>query len=94
MLCWLLVLHIVLLEVMSQAPGDHDSFCTSLSASVTPPSYPPNSKILMHSFNYINLIPVVNPQAGVWQQVDVDGAVDDSGAASNIGLHCTIDISH
>ena len=54
------------------APGDEDSFCINelLSSGTIPPIYPPNSKILLDSYNYVNLLP---PQDGaVWQAVDND----------------------
>lgn len=72
----LAVLHFLLLEVVAQAPGDEDEFCTSQSVSIIPPSFPPNSKILMDSYNYISLLPILNPGSGVWQEVDVDGVAD------------------
>ena len=47
------------------APGDEDSFCVPQL-----PVHPPNVRILMDSFNYINLLP---PHSGaVWQSVDND----------------------
>ena len=53
-------------------PGDEDSFCINElpSSGTPPPIYPPNSKILLDSYNYVNLLP---PQDGaVWQAVDND----------------------
>ena len=82
-LMWLIILP----QVKSQAPGDEDSFCTTLSASIVPPSYPPNVMILMDSYNYINLIPVLNPSSGVWQQVDIDGRLGVNGGASIVGSY-------
>ena len=78
---------IILSQVKSQAPGDEDSFCTTLSASIIPPFYPPNSVILMDSYNYINLIPWLSPNSGVWQQVDIDGRLDVNSAATNVGSY-------
>ena len=72
---------------MSQAPGDEDSFCTTLSISIIPPFYPPNSVILMDSYSYINLIPVLDPNSGVWQQVDIDGRLGVNGGASRVGSY-------
>ena len=60
------------LLVSASAPGDEDSFCVNPDeSSVTPPPvHPPNFRILMDSFNYINLLP---PHGGaVWQFVDND----------------------
>ena len=83
----ILTWQIILSQVKSQAPGDEDSFCTTLSASIIPPFYPPNSVILMDSYNYINLIPVLNPNSGVWQQVDIDGRLGVNGGASIVGSY-------
>ena len=60
----------ILVSVTSAgAPGDEDSFCTNeLPLSGTTP--PTNLKILLDSYNYVNLLP---PQDGaVWQAVDND----------------------
>ena len=82
-LMWLIILP----QVKSQAPGDEDSHCTTLSASIIPPFYPPNSVILMDSYNYIQLIPVLTPNSGVWQQVDIDGRLGVNGDASTVGSY-------
>ena len=68
------VLYVMILVsiISARAPGDGDLFCTNelLSSGTIPPSYPPNSKILLDSYNYVNLLP---PQDGaVWQEVDND----------------------
>ena len=70
---WVVLLLLLLLPVVhAQAPGDGDSFCTS--PSILLPTYPPNTKILMDSYSYLNLLPSpVTPAGGVWQEVDVDG---------------------
>ena len=85
--CLILMWQIILPQVKLQAPGDEDSFCTTLSASIIPPFYSSNSMILMDSFHYINLIPVLNPNNGVWQQVDIDGRLGVNGAASIVGSY-------
>ena len=55
--------------VTARAPEDADPFCAR--EEFAPPMFPPNTRVLMDSFNYINLLP---PQDGaVWQQVDNDG---------------------
>ena len=61
----------VLLSVVTgRAPGDGNAFCTDTLARVQPPVHPLNTKILMDSFNYLNLLP---PHGGaVWQQLDLD----------------------
>ncbi len=46
--------------VLAQAPGDGDSFCTSTlptSGGIPLPPIPPNSKILVDSYRYRNLLP-------------------------------------
>ena len=60
--------------VITQAPGDGDSFCLSILPNVpgvAPPIYPVNARILMDSFNYIRLLS--SQTSAAWQQVDVDG---------------------
>ena len=57
----------LLSNAISQAPGDADVICTTPSVLVLPPSYPPNFRVLMDSYHYLNLI------RGPWQQADVDG---------------------
>ena len=83
----ILMWQIILPQVKSQAPGDDDNFCTTLSASILPPSYPPNSVILMDSYNYVNLIPVLTPNSGVWQQVDIDGRLGVNGGTTSVGSY-------
>ena len=68
------VLYVMILVsiISARAPEDGNLFCTNelLSSGTIPPSYPPNSKILLDSYNYVNLLP---PQDGaVWQEVDND----------------------
>ena len=74
--------------VSASAPDDVESFCTNLSVaspSTLPPVYPPNSRILMDSFNYINLLP---PHAGaVWQRVDNDNN-NDAGRGTEVSISC------
>ncbi len=64
---------VLLSVVLAQAPGDGDSFCTSTlptSAGIPLPPTPPNTKILMDSYRYRNLLPPHD--SPVWQQVDLD----------------------
>ena len=68
------VLCLVIVQVMSMvsagAPGDAEPFCTNEFPSSSTIVYPPNSRILLDSYNYVNLLP---PQDGaVWQAVDND----------------------
>ena len=75
----MLLLYILLLHhschfstASASAPGDEDSFCVTVGQNplITPPVHPPNARVLMDSFNYINLLP---PHSGaVWQFVDND----------------------
>ena len=54
-------------------PGDEHSFCTDTSINhnaITPPQYPSNVKILMDSYNYIDLL--LPHTYAVWMQVDND----------------------
>ena len=56
--------------VTGRAPEDADPFCLGELSGISPPVYPPNSHVLLDSFNYFNLLP---PQDGpVWQEVDLD----------------------
>ncbi len=66
-------LSVLLSIVLAHAPGDGDSFCTSTrpnSGGIPLPPTPPNTKILMDSYRYRNLLPPHN--RAVWQQVDLD----------------------
>ena len=63
----LLLVAILVSMVSAGAPGDEDIFCTNDSYGVT---IPLNSKILLDSYNYVNLLP---PQDNaVWQVVNND----------------------
>ena len=55
------------------APGDEAPICSQLRAiGVAPtPGYDPTSRVLMDSWNYINLLGN-NRNDAVWQQVDND----------------------
>ncbi len=79
-----IVMHIMLLKVMSQTPGDADSFCIKESGSTHLPPYPPNSRILMDSYQYISLLPALAGRESTWQQVDVDNRTDDSGGRTDV----------
>lgn len=54
------------------APGDEEPLCQQLRGLGTAPtpSYDPNMRILMDSWNYQNLLPVRT--GAVWEQVDND----------------------
>ena len=52
-------------QASSQAPGDENAICVSERGS-----YPPNTKMLMDSRNYEQLI---TGSGAVWQALNVDG---------------------
>ena len=52
-------------QASAQAPGDEDSRCVNQRGS-----YPPNTRMLMDSRNYEQLI---TGSSAVWQALDVDG---------------------
>ena len=63
---------LLLSVVTGRAPGDGDDFCTNTlpNTEIQAPVHPSNVKILMDSFNYLNLLP---PHGGaVWMQLDLD----------------------
>ena len=56
----LLFLSVLLSMASANTPGDEHSFCTDTVINdneITPPQYPSNVKILMDSYNYIDLLP-------------------------------------
>ena len=61
-----LVLLVTVWQTSAQAPGDEDSGCVSQRGA-----YPPNTRMLMDSHNYEQLI---TGSGAVWQALDVDGA--------------------
>ena len=69
----LLFLSVLLSMASAIAPGDKHPFCRDTVINhnaITPPQYPSNVKILMDSYNYIDLLP---PHTyAVWMQVDND----------------------
>lgn len=78
----------VAVMVVGTAPGDED-FCQSLRADgvVLTPTYSPTMRILMDSWNYLNLLP---PRTGaVWTQVD-DDINNPVGLTTNVRHACTI----
>ena len=55
------------------SPGDEHPFCTDTlinNNGITLPHYPSNAKILMDSYNYVDLLPP--HERAVWMQVDND----------------------
>ena len=66
----LLFLSVLLSMASAVAPGDEHSFCTDNDYDIIPPQYPSNAKILMDSYNYIDLLPP--HEWAVWMQVDND----------------------
>ena len=81
----ILILSCLLSVLSASAPGDEDSFCVTLDQNprITPPVHPPNSRVLMDSFNYINLLPPHN--APVWQFVDND-TNNQAGRGTEVNL--------
>ena len=63
-LVFLMVL-VTVWQASAQAPGDEDSRCVNQLGS-----YPPNTRMLMDSRNYEQLI---TGSSAVWQARDVDG---------------------
>ena len=59
--------------VTGRAPGDGDDFCTNtlpVTDGVVAPVHLSNVKILMDSFNYLNLLPPHDTPA--WQRLNLD----------------------
>ena len=83
----LLIFNLTLLcQVIAQAPGDGDSFCTQQSSVIVPPAYPPNIGPLMDSYHYLRLLSPVSSYPSAWQQVDVDATPDSNGGASEVRI--------
>ena len=76
MCIYILLFLSVLLSVTSAiTPGDEHLFCKDTLSSdngITLPQYPSNAKILMDSYNYIDLLPP--HEFAVWMQVDNDNS--------------------
>jgi len=72
------------MHVLAYSPGDGDPFCTQLSSAVTPPIYPPNSRILMDSLHYLNLLSPLPSISSAWQEVDVDGNRDSNNGVTEV----------
>ena len=62
----LAILAVVVWQVSAQAPGDEDRRCVNQRGDV----YPPNTRMLMDSRNYEQLI---TGSSAVWQALDMDG---------------------
>ena len=76
---------VVLLSVVTgRAPGDGNAFCTDTLTTVQPPVvHPLSTKVLMDSFNYLNLLPP-HSQA-VWQHLDLDNN-NEFGAGTEVSM--------
>ena len=61
-----LVLLVTVWQTSAQAPGDENSRCVNYRGDV----YPPNTRMLMDSRNYEQLI---TGSSAVWQVLNVDG---------------------
>ena len=69
-ICLLVHLLTASTDVEAQAPGDESTTCPIPSAMTSPHTYDQRQKVLMDTYNYLDLI---NPAVGVWQQVPLDG---------------------
>ena len=83
---FLLTLILLLLSTTADgtvAPGDEDQVCRDLrEGGVVPiPAYSANMRILMDSWNYLNLLP--DRTGAVWDQVDNDNNNPD-GVTINV----------
>ena len=67
-----LVLLVTVWQTSAQAPGDEDSGCVNQRGA-----YPPNTRMLMDSRNYEQLI---TGSDAVWQAWDVDGTGSGVGS--------------
>ena len=75
----------VAVMVVGTAPGDEEDICLGLRADgfAPTPAYSPTMRILMDSWNYLNLLP---PRTGaVWDQVDND-VNNQVGLTTNVRL--------
>ena len=72
-----LVFLVTVWQASAQAPGDEDERCVNQLGS-----YPPNTRMLMDSRNYEQLI---TGSSAVWQTRDVDGT--GSGVSMRCGGH-------
>ena len=72
LLALLLYLCTIFVAVGAVAPGDEEPLCANLRAGgVAPiPAYSANTRVLMDSWNYENLLP--QRTGAVWDQVDND----------------------
>lgn len=86
MLCPAILCIIALLsEVTARAPEDAESICREIP--LPRPENPPNSRVLMDSYNYVNLLP---PHGGaVWQQVDNDEN-NEGGRGTEVRKLCVL----
>ena len=67
--------------VSASAPDDVDPFCSN--GLTYPRVHPPNTRFLLDSYNYINLLP---PHDGaVWQQVDNDDN-NEAGRGTSVSM--------
>ena len=90
----LLFLSVLLSVASAVTPGDEHSFCTDRLINdneITPPQYPSNVKILMDSYNYIDLLPP--HEFAVWMQVDNDDN-NVGGVATMVCRSCNIIIGY
>ena len=85
------VLYVMILVsiITARAPGDGDYFCTIQlpSSGTISPIYPPKLRILLDSYNYVNLLPPHDN--AVWQAVDNDVNNEAGRLTKVIFVACT-----
>jgi len=84
MLWPMLFLSVLQTVVIAVAPGDEDPRCTDEVRSALGLTDPPNSRRLMDSTYYVNLLPPT--EGAVWQQVDNDDN-NVAGRGTEVSLH-------
>ena len=70
----LVELLVLVIPGSSVAPGDEEPLCEQLRGygAAPIPAYSANTRVLMDSWNYINLLPLALCTGDVWNQVDND----------------------
>ena len=75
-----LVFLMAVLQASAQAPGDENNRCVSYRGDV----YPPNTRMLMDSRNYEQLI---TGSSAVWQALNVDGTGSGVSGRHRLSVH-------
>ena len=76
---------VIVARASAVAPGDEEPLCDELRAvgSIPTPDYDPTMRVLMDTWNYINLLPV--RVGSVWEQVDNDSN-NPVGVTTNVSI--------